>query len=199
MSKGLLIRLGSLVLMALILGWGSQCRENGQGDTESDTSGSTHSHGEDSSQGEDLKPRMVFPDIEVTTQEGIEVSTADLIYGRDTIVIFVQIGCGACSDVMEVWSKHKDQIPAGLNVIAFAEDEPEYVKQYAEETNFPFPLYCDEWMLFSMDYNMGVYPSMIGVRDNGVIAYVGKPVTPEFTPEKAWNLLNQVKQGREGR
>ena len=81
---------------------------------------------------------MTFPDIGVTTQEGIEVSTADLIHGRDTIAIFVQIGCGACSDVMAVWSENKDQIPADLNVIAFTEDEPVYVKQYADETRFSF-------------------------------------------------------------
>ena len=36
---------------------------------------------------------------------------------------------------------------------------------------------------------------MIGIRENGVIAYVGMPVTPEFTPAEAWKLLNQVEQG----
>ena len=200
MSTSYLTRLVALILAAWIVGCGSAGGgAGGQGGTKSDTaSGSSHSHDRDGRQAEDLKPRMIFPDITVRSQEGEEITTGSLIYGRDTIAIFVQIGCDACSDVMKVWAENKDQIPPELNVIAFAEDEPEYVKQYAEETNFPFPLYCDEWGVFALDYNMDMYPSMIGIRKDGAIAYVGKPVTPEFTPARAWNLLNQVKQGHEG-
>jgi peroxiredoxin len=144
-----------------------------------------------------LETRMVFPAVTVLTLDGEETNTRALLRAKDSLVIFIEIGCEACEDVMAVWKELADTVPPGLNVIAVAQDEPAYVADYAKQTGFPFPLYCDEAGAFGSEYHVGVFPTMVGVPADGRIAYIGKPVTPEFKPVDAWKMLMDVKEKRE--
>lgn len=146
-----------------------------------------------------LKPRMEFPPVPVKGLDGQETDAAALVRGRDSIVLFVSLGCESCEDLTALWTRLRGDLPQGLNVIGVANEEPDFAKKYLAEHPFPFPLYCDTGAVFEESFKIRAYPSVVGVLDNGSVAYVGKAVTTEFTPKKAVDLLMDVKQGREGK
>jgi len=144
-----------------------------------------------------LEPSMMFPSVDVFTVDGETVNTTALTQGHDSIVIFVSLGCESCEELISTWKSMIDQIPDDLSVFALAEDEPEFAKQFVEEEDFPFPLYCEDKGIFARDYKIGVFPSVVGTTADGTVAFVGKMVTPEFTPARAMDLLEKVKKARE--
>jgi len=145
-----------------------------------------------------LKPRMEFPPVAVKDLQDQETDAATLVRGRDSIVLFVSLGCESCEELTALWTRLQGEIPAGMNVFGLADEEPDYARKYLAEHPFPFPLYCDTKGVFHDRYKMRAYPSVVGVLSDGSVAYVGKAVTTEFTPEKALNLLAEVKQARSG-
>jgi peroxiredoxin len=169
--------------------------ETAAGTTASHTAADTSAHA-GADEPKRLETRMAFPAVTVLTLDGKETNTRELLRAKDSLVIFIEIGCGACEDVMAVWKELADTVPPGFNVFAVAQDEPGYVADYAKQTGFPFPLYCDEAGVFDSRYHVGVFPTMVGVPDDGRIAYIGKPVTTEFTPVEAWKMLQTVKVKR---
>ena len=90
-------------------------------------------------------------------------------------------------------------LPSGFNVIGIVRDAPEYTADWVENTGFPFPAYCDVPNVFADRYVIRVTPSVVGTYPDGVVAFVGKAVTPEFTPAKAIALLANMEKGREAR
>jgi peroxiredoxin len=140
---------------------------------------------------------MQFPAVNVLTLHGERTNTHALLRKEDSVVIFMQIGCESCEEVVAVWKRLADTVPDGMNVFAVIEEDPPFAAGYAEETGFPFPLYCDDEGIFNTEYKVGVFPTMVGVTGDGRIAYIGKPVTPEFTPVEAWKMLMDIKEKRE--
>lgn len=145
-----------------------------------------------------LKPRMAFPPVAVKDLEGRVTDAATLVRGRDSIVLFVSLGCESCEELTALWTRLQGDLPEGANVFALADEDPDYARRYLAEHPFPFPLYCDTEGVFHDRYKMRAYPSVVGVLADGSVAYVGKAVTTEFTPKKAATLLMEVKQGRKG-
>ena len=120
----------------------------------------------------------------------------DLLGGRESIVLFVDPDCEACDAFLAVWKVRKHELPASLNVFGITHEDPDSARDYARNSGFPFPLYCDDRGIFAEEYSIRVTPSAVGTYADGGVAYVGKHVTPEFTPRKAVELLEQVKRGR---
>jgi hypothetical protein len=145
-----------------------------------------------------LRPGMDFPDVSLTSLDGRETDARSLLESRDSVILFLQVGCEVCEEVLEVWMREKDAIPESLHVLAILEEEPAFASRYAEGIGIPFPLYCDEHGTFGTRYKIRVFPSAVGVTARGRVAFVGKPVTPEFTPMRAWGFLRQAKAGKEG-
>lgn len=146
----------------------------------------------DTSTREALGPPMPFPSVSLTALDGKTVDAASLVQGKYSIVMFIKIGCEACAEVLDVWKEVQPEFPPEMNVFAVTKEEPDYARDYVEESGFPFTLYCDEKGVFEKQYGLVKYPAVVGVGDDGRVAYVGKPVTPEFTPRKAWKLLVEV-------
>lgn len=187
----------SLVLGSAVLGGcggGSGKAANSVNETAAQASPESSSAAPDST--ERLRTRMQFPAVPVVALDGTKTDTGTLIRGKDSLVIFIQIGCEACEEVMGVWKKIANTVPPGLNVIAVTADEPDYAGDFVKQTGFPFPLYCDENGIFDKEYKVGVFPTMVGVPDDGRIAYIGKPVTKEFTPVEAYRMLMSIKEKR---
>jgi peroxiredoxin len=141
-----------------------------------------------------LEPGQTFPDVSVYDLEGTETSTDRLTRGHDSLVFFVSLSCDVCEEVMESWREQIDQIPDHLTVFAVTEEEVRFARQFAELHDFPFPLYCDEQGIFATRYLMSVFPSVVAVTGQGRIAFIGRAVTPEFTPRKATGLLARTKK-----
>ena len=149
-----------------------------------------------------LYPGKPFPSIEVLDLEERSINTASLIAGRPSLVLFVDPDCEACREFMAVWIPRVGELPPGLNVVGITKVDAQYAKQYKADSGFPFPLYSDASGIFARDYRIKVYPTVVGTYPDGGVAFVGKAVTTEFTPEKAASLLGQAlaaRAKREGR
>lgn len=145
-----------------------------------------------------LEPGQPLPDVPLTDLEGNPVRISELIAGRDAVVIVVSLGCEACEDLIASWRNKLDEFPPEVLVFAVADDEPVYAKKYAQEHDFPLPLLCDEKGLLTRRYKLNVTPTVVGVPADGRIAYVGKAVTPVFTPAEAVDLIERTKAARAG-
>lgn len=144
-----------------------------------------------------LGPGMPFPSVPLRTMEDEPVDSRALVAGRPSLVLLIDADCEACREFLDVWKARRAELPAGLNVLGIAREPVDYARDYARNNGFPFPLYSDEEDVFADTYVIRVSPSVVGTYEDGVIAYIGKAVTPEFTPRKAVELLEQLRRGRE--
>jgi len=144
-----------------------------------------------------LEPGQPLPDVPLVDLEGNPVQTAALLDGHDAILLFISLGCEACEELVDSWRGRLGEFPPEFRVLAVADDEPLYAKQFVEKHDFPFPLYCDEKGVFTHRYKVTISPTVVGVPSDGKIAYVGKAVTPKFTPPEAVELLLRTKAARE--
>ena len=148
-----------------------------------------------------LYPGKPFPAVDVMDQNENKVSAASLVIGRPSLVLFIDPDCESCRAFLEVWDKQVNELPAGLNVIGITKVDTQYAKQYKQDSGFPHPLYSDQDGIFARDYRIKIYPTVVGTYPDGGVAFVGKAVTPEFTPKKAAALLGEAiaaKRQREG-
>jgi len=143
-----------------------------------------------------LQAGGVFPSVTLLTLEGEAVTTTDLAGDGDAVVMFVSLGCETCEALLGVWNRERDRIPPEVRVFAITEEEPAFAKAFAEKNAFPFPLYCDDRGIFATEYKVAIFPSVVGVS-SGKVAFIGKPVTPDFTPDKAVGAITAVRQARE--
>ena len=179
--------MGIAGVLVLLLLTGASC---GKGDSDSAAEATLPPEGP-------LEPGQLLPDVPLLDVEGNPVQTFALTSGHETILLFVSLGCEACEELVDSWRGRLDEFPPEFRVIAIADDEPEFAKQFVEKDDFPFPLYCDEKGIFTHRYKVTISPTVIGVPSDGKIAYVGKAVTPKFTPPEAVDLLLRTKAARE--
>jgi peroxiredoxin len=144
-----------------------------------------------------LGPGMPFPSVPLLTLDGDSVDSRALVVGRASLVLFIDPDCEACREFLAVWKGRRRALPPDLNVIGIVREAPGYAKDYATNTGFPFPLYCDEQKIFADKYVIRVTPSVVGTYPDGVVAYVGKAVTTKFTPRRAVDLLEKLRKGKE--
>jgi len=148
-----------------------------------------------------LYPGKPFPAVQVLDLDEKKVSAASLVAGRPSLVLFIDPDCESCRNFLAVWDKEVRDLPPGLNVLGITKVDPQYAKQYKQDSGFPHPLYSDEDGTFARDYRIKIYPTVVGTYPDGLVAFVGKAVTPEFTPKKAAELLGQAiaaKKQRDG-
>ena len=145
-----------------------------------------------------LELRMSFPSVDLVSVDGRAVNTKTLIQDRETIVFFVSLSCQSCEELIQTWTELTEDIPAGLNLFAVTDEEAEFAGDFLQENPFPFPLYCDEKDTFGTRHQVNVFPTVVGTTSEGKIAFLGKAVTPLFTPKKAMSMFEEVKGAREG-
>jgi peroxiredoxin len=143
-----------------------------------------------------LYPGKPFPAVEILDLDENKVNAASLVAGRPSLVLFIDPDCESCRAFLEVWDKQVNALPAGLNVIGITKVDPQYAKQYKQDSGFPHPLYSDQDGIFARDYRIKIYPTVVGTYPDGGVAFVGKAVTPEFTPKKAAALLGEMVAAR---
>lgn len=139
-----------------------------------------------------LERNQPFPDVTVTGLDSVKVSTADLVRGHETIVLFISTACETCADLMKVWNRRADVIPADLKVVLIVDEEIDYAAKYAAKSGIILPLYCDTRSVFAEQYKMEIYPSAVAVRTDGTMAFVRRGVTPLFTPDRAVMMIQRV-------
>lgn len=138
-----------------------------------------------------LERGQPFPDVVVTGLDSVKVNTADLVRGHETIVLFISTACETCSDLMKVWDRRADVVPAEVKVVLIVDEEVDYAAKYAAKSGIRFPLYCDTRSVFARQHKMEIYPTAVMVRADGTMSFVRRGVTPLFTPDRALMVLRR--------
>jgi len=141
-----------------------------------------------------LEHDQPFPDVTLTGLDSVKVSTASLVRGHQTIVLFISTACETCSELMKVWNRRAEVVPADLHVVLIVDEDVDYAAKYAARTGIRLPLYCDTHSVFAHQYDMEIYPTAVAVRPDGTMLFVRRGVTPLFTPDRAVNMIRHVER-----
>lgn len=139
-----------------------------------------------------LRPGQRLPDVDVVSVDGM--STGLLAFARDQnlIVLFVSVNCEPCTEAVQTWNASQEDYP-GIRVVGVCDDDIEYARIYAQKTGFRFPLLCDTGRVFSEQYAMDIFPSVVGVGRGGTIAYVQHGIGEGFTLDDAVARLRDAR------
>ncbi len=143
--------------------------------------------------------RKPFPDLNVYALDGEKVSSDSLVEGKNSVVLFISTSCDVCAGMIETWRTLEYQIPDTMSVIAIVDEEFDFAREWAEQDQFPFPLYVDTRSAFALRHGVEHYPTAVGVAPDGTILYVRRGVSDMFTPSRAAKLLHRGAQVREER
>ncbi|MEZ5360687.1 MAG: redoxin domain-containing protein [Candidatus Zixiibacteriota bacterium] len=136
-----------------------------------------------------LRKGMQPPAVELTDLDGNVVSLRDIVAGKNTVILLLSIGCDPCTDAVERWRDFKDDLPPDLHVIGINNGDCTGVSEYIAETKMPYPVYCDADHSLPLNYDMNQFPSIMGISQNGTIAFLGPGVFAGFTPQDAMELI----------
>lgn len=145
--------------------------------------------GLDSGEASKLRAGQKVPAVPLVGLDGSATSLVELCEATDALILFLAIDCEPCTEVVQTWHAYAGTFPEAVQVYGLCQDEPEYARAYAEKTASPFPLYCDTASVFGSEFELNVYPTVIGVKRGGTIRFIRHGFRPEFTPDKAVALL----------
>lgn len=184
-SKTLLIILALAVVVSLIgvyagtsfLGW-RQKQAN-----------SAKLEGLDKGEGSKLRAGESIPEIPLIALDGTTSSTSLLSADTDVLLFFVAINCEPCTEAVTSWYPLADQIPPNITTYAICQDDVEYARVYADKTEMIFPVFCDTARTFDRQFDVNIYPTVIGVRKGGTIAFIKHGFDTSFDPVTASTML----------
>ena len=145
--------------------------------------------GLDKGEGSKLRAGEMIPEIEMLALDGSPTSTVELTADRDALLFFVAINCEPCTEAVTSWFPLADQIPPNIVTYAICQNDVEYAKVYAEKTEMLFPVFCDTAHVFDSRYDVNIYPTVIGVRKGGTIAFIKHGFDTSFDPMTASTML----------
>lgn len=132
-----------------------------------------------------LRTGDTFPDIALVGVDGLSTSTSALNANGKTLHLFLSVGCEPCTEAVQIWSDHINDLPSEIAVVGITKDHPVVARGYAERYQIPFPIYCDTNAVLDSVYDLNIYPTVVGTAQGGRIAFIHHGFDPSFTPEKA--------------
>lgn len=137
-----------------------------------------------------LRPGDALPDVPVVGLDGTQTGLAALSRDQDMIILFISTDCEPCTKAVESWNKEWSGSGPPL-VIGLCDNDVEYARVYANKTGFRFPLFCDSAHVLSEQHALDVFPSVIGVRQGGIVAYIQHGIGEGFTLDDAVESLGR--------
>jgi peroxiredoxin len=136
-----------------------------------------------------LRQGDAFPVVELVGLDGTATDTRAVSNGRYVLYLFVAVGCEPCTEALQAWADHQADLPADIKIYGLSEDKLEAVRAYVQQIGFAYPVYCDTNYMFSSEYDMNIYPSIIGTRPEGTIAFVQHGISRDFSVSEAVKRL----------
>jgi len=168
-----------------------------------------------------LKVGDKIPSVELTSVEGKQINTLDIVKDKPSVVIFYRGGwCPFCNKHLEAIGQSKEEIlKLGYQIIAISPDSPEKLNKTAGKNDLSYDLYSDsdgklmtemgiafqapkryKGMLekYSDDKNSGLLPvpSLFIINTKGQIlySYVNADYKNRIDAEFLINLLKEQQQ-----
>jgi len=136
----------------------------------------------------------LFPDEQLVNMEGDTVMAASIFGGRKNLVLFIATGCEACGMAIDSWKKDVDDLPADVFVWGMGVGGVDGLRAYKEETGFPFPVYCDIDIMYPQQYDLGTFPTVIGLDAEGKVALIMQGYSQKYGLQDYCDYLSKVEQ-----
>lgn len=130
-----------------------------------------------------------FPNEEVFALDGSIDSSLNLVSGSKTLVLFIAPGCGPCKLAIEEYKKDYEDLPSDLRVIGISTSDTASTAAYKAETGFPFEMYCDPNLMFTQQYDVVQFPSMVGIDEQGRVIFAVHGYREDFGLMSAYEQL----------
>ncbi|UCG62086.1 MAG: redoxin domain-containing protein [Candidatus Zixiibacteriota bacterium] len=131
-----------------------------------------------------------FPSEELLDLDSNTVSIDSLIAGRKVLVVMISPGCQPCAMAIKSWRSQLETLPADFTLLAIAGDEIAEMRTYRDEHNVPFPIYCDPAMLYTQQYDLTTFPTVIGVNEEGNVALVWHGFGEKYTLTDFYDVIS---------
>ena len=130
-----------------------------------------------------------FPDITLLDEDGVAVSSAELVAGG-SVVIFVDPRCQPCAAVTGHWQRAIDDgdIDAA-SVIAISLRPPFANGEYRRSNGLEFGVYSDDQKTLWKEYAVGYIPYEVIVDDAGVIDATNRDSREPLDPRVFYRAL----------
>ena len=136
-----------------------------------------------------LRRGIPLPSVILTGLDGAESDIRDLVRDR-SLIFFISTSCEVCKAFVADWRGYAPHLPPDLHLVAVVDESLEFGRAWAEENDFPFPLYLDTRSVFSQEWGMDAFPTVAGVTPEKWIAFARRGIAPDyFTPARAETLL----------
>jgi peroxiredoxin len=130
-----------------------------------------------------------IPEIELLTLDGNATTTTELSADQDLLLFFVAINCEPCTEAVTSWFPLADHVPSHIAIYAVCQEYAEYARVYVDKTGMIFPTFCDTARTFDNKYDLNIYPTVVGIRAGGTIAFIKHGFDTEFDPMTAAQML----------
>lgn len=134
-----------------------------------------------------LRAGQRLPAVDIVGTDGMSTNVLAFTRDGDLILMFVSITCEPCTESVRSFgtAAKQDQV----RIIGICEDEVEYAKVYVDKNAIPFAVYTDVNSVFFEEHGISVFPTVIGVRRGGDIAFIKHGADSDFEFEDAVELL----------
>lgn len=139
-----------------------------------------------------LEKGDLFPDEQLLTVEGDTVMAASIYGGRKNLVLFIATGCEACGMAIDDWKKEVEDLPADVFVWGIGLGGIEGLRAYKEETGFPFPIYCDDDVMYPQQYDLGTFPTVVGLDAEGKVALIMQGYSQKYGLKDYCEYMSQA-------
>lgn len=133
---------------------------------------------------------MLLPDVAVVAIDGMATGLLAFARDGDLIVWLLSADCGPCDSVVTSWSR-QPAAPGSPRVVGVYSGPWEAARGHVRSLEPRFPLLCDTAQVFISQYAAMAYPTAIGVRRGGRIAYIRRGFDRAFGLAEAAAALRQ--------
>lgn len=127
-------------------------------------------------------PGDPFPNERYRDRSGLEADFAELIAGRNTLLVFVEFGCEACISLVDAWNaelgRHVRDGSQTIFCTSVLKGIPEEYRDSCDSLNF---VYYDFDYWFN-EYGLTATPVIMGIDSNGIVTHVQLGFTGHIDP-----------------
>ncbi len=131
-----------------------------------------------------------MPDATFLATYGDTVHLQDLIAGRKAVLIFLTTTCTPCVDLAAEWRAVFPHHGSEYELVGVCAEPAVVLDRFASQWGLSFPLLVDPDTRFAREYRIEASPTMLGIGDDGVIAFAEVGYT-KADGEKMRDLLGR--------
>lgn len=113
-----------------------------------------------------------FPDVALTDSTGHTVTTHELLGGQGAVVLFIDLECSPCTDVVRRWQDAIDHgdVPRD-QVWGVCIFPGPMIADYRAEHGVTFAVYSDSAQTFRRDFGIEHFPLQVVVGGSGLVRF----------------------------